>query len=34
MFYLNNIIGLEQFNLNFVRFKKAAKIQILKYGKT
>ena len=33
-FHLNNCIGLEQLNLNFVRFKKAAKIMYLKYGKT
>ena len=33
-FYLNNKIGLELLNLNFVQFKKLAKILFLKYGKT
>ena len=33
-FYLNNKIGLEPLNLNFVKFKKVVKILFLKYGKT
>ena len=33
-FYLNNTIGLELLNLNFIRLKKAAKIQFFKYGRT
>ena len=31
LFYLNNKIGLEQLNLNFIRFKVSAKILFLKY---
>ena len=34
LFYLNNKIGLEQLNQNFIRFKGTAKIQFLKYGRT
>ena len=33
-FYLNDKIGLELFNLTKINFKKIAKIQFLKYGKT
>ena len=33
-FYLNGKIGLELLNLTKIRFKKIAKIQFLKYGKT
>ena len=31
---LNNLIGLDRLNMAFVHFKKLAKIQFLKYGKT
>ena len=34
LFYLNNKIGLDLLNLNWVHFKKIAKIQFLSYGKT
>ena len=34
LFYLNGKIGLELLNLNRIHFKKIAKIQFLKYGKT
>ena len=33
-FHLNNQIGIEPLNLSPVHFKKIAKIQFLKYGKT
>ena len=33
-YHLNNKIGLDRLNLNFVHYKKLAKIQFLKYGKT
>ena len=33
-YQLNNKISLDRFNLKFVHFKKIAKIQFLKYGKT
>ena len=31
---ISNLIGLDRLNLNFVHFKKTAKAQFLKYGKT
>ena len=33
-FAISNVISLGMLNLNFVHFKKLAKIQFLKYGKT
>ena len=33
-FYISDQIGLNLLNLSFVHFKKLAKIQFLKYGKT
>ena len=34
LYHLNDLIGLDLLNLNFIHFKKIAKIQFLKYGKT
>ena len=34
LYHINNIIGLNMLNLEFVHFKKLAKLQFLKYGKT
>ena len=33
-FTISNVVSLGMLNLNFVHFKKLAKIQFLKYGKT
>ena len=34
LYHLNNLIALERLNLKYVHFKKQAKVQFLKYGKT
>ena len=34
LYSLNNLIGLDRLNLNFLHYKKLAKIQFLKNGKT
>ena len=34
LYHLNNLIGLDMLNLNFVHYKKLIKIQFLKNGKT
>ena len=34
LYPLNNLIGLDRLNLNFVHFKKLAKLQFLKNGNT
>ena len=34
LFHVHNLIGLDMVNHRFVHFKKLAKIQFLKYGKT
>ena len=34
LYHLNNLIGLNMLNLNFVQYKKLIKLQFLKNGKT
>ena len=34
LYPLNNLVGLNMLNFNFVHFKKLAKIQFLKFGNT
>ena len=34
LYHVNNLIGLDMLNLKFVHFKKLAKLQFLKNGKT